>query len=127
MQTIKTDIEEFNVLNLKVINSEMKTIYIEEKPKGMVILISDKILNSIKDTKLFEGFRIVFEEGITYIELMGLGVKLQLEILTRLNIDKKLMYIEEIVGIDNKYRLTFSRTFMKDVYNVDKILMEFII
>ena len=124
MQTIKTDIEEFNVLNLKVINSEMKTIYIEEKPKGMVILISDKILNSIKDTKLFEGFRIVFEEDTTYVELLGLDVKLELEILTRLNIDKKLMYVEEIVGVDNKYRLTFSRTFIKDIYNIDKILIE---
>ena len=124
MQTIKRDIEEFNVLNLKVINSEMKTIYVEEKPKGMVILISGKVLDSIKDIKLFEGFRIVFEEDITYIELIGLDVKLQLEIITRLNIDKKLMYIEEIVGIDNKYRLTFSRTFIKDVYSIDKILVE---
>ena len=124
MQTLKTDIAEFNVLNTKVINSEMKTIYVEEKPKGMVILISDKVLDSIKDTKLFEGFRIVFEEDITYIELIGLDVKLQLEIITRLNIDKKLMYIEEILGIDNKYRLTFSRTFIEDVYNIDKILVE---
>ena len=124
MQTLKTDIAEFNVLNTKVINSEIKTIYVEEKPKGMVILISDKVLDSIKDTKLFEGFRIVFEEDITYIELIGLDVKLQLEIITRLNIDKKLMYIEEILGIDNKYRLTFSRTFIKDVYSIDKILVE---
>ena len=124
MQTIKTDIAEFNVLNTKVINSEMKTIYVEEKPKGMVILISDKVLGSIKDIKLFEGFRIVFEEDSTYIELLGLDVKLQLELITRLNIDKKLMYIEEIVGLDTKYRLTFSRTFMKDVYNINKILVE---
>lgn len=124
MQTIKTDIAEFNVLNTKVINSEMKTIYVEEKPKGMVILISDKVLGSIKDIKLFEGFRIVFEEDSTYVELLGLDVKLELEILTRLNIDKKLMYVEEIVGVDNKYRLTFSRTFIKDIYNIDKILIE---
>lgn len=123
MQSIKTDVAEFNILNSKVINSEMKTIYIEEKPKGMVILISDKVLDNIKDIKLFEGFGINFTEDSTYIELIGLDIKLELEVLTRLNIDKKLMYIEEIVGIDNKYRLTFSRTFMKDVYNIDKILV----
>lgn len=122
MQSIKTDIAEFNILNIKVINSEMKTIYVEEKPKGMVILISDKVLDSIKDIKLFEGFGINFTKNSTYIELLGLGVKLELEELTRLNIDKKLMYIEEVV--DNKYRLTFSVTFIQDVYNIDKILIE---
>lgn len=122
MQSIKTDVAEFNILNSKVINSEMKTIYIEEKPKGMVILISDKVLDNIKDIKLFEGFGINFTEDSTYIELIGLDIKLELEVLTRLNIDKKLMYIEEVV--DNKYRLTFSRTFIQDVYNVDKILIE---
>ena len=122
MQSIKTDIAEFNILNIKVINSEMKTIYVEEKPKGMVILISDKVLDSIKDIKLFEGFGITFTEDSTYIELIGLDIKLELEVLTRLNIDKKLMYIEEVV--DNKYRLTFSVTFIQDVYNIDKILIE---
>ena len=122
MQTIKTDIAEFNILNIKVINSEMKTIYVEEKPKGMVILISDKVLDNIKDIKLFEGFGINFTEDSTYIELIGLDIKLELEVLTRLNIDKKLMYIEEVVA--NKYRLTFSRTFIQDVYNVDKILIK---
>ena len=122
MQSIKTDVAEFNILNSKVINSEMKTIYVEEKPKGMVILISDKVLDTIKDVKLFEGFGINFTEDSTYIELIGLDIKLELEVLTRLNIDKKLMYIEEVV--DNKYRLTFSRTFIQDVYNVDKILIE---
>ena len=122
MQSIKTDVAEFNILNSKVINSEMKTIYVEEKPKGMVILISDKVLDSSKDIKLFEGFGITVTEDSTYIELIGLDIKLELEVLTRLNIDKKLMYIEEVV--DNKYRLTFSRTFIQDVYNVDKILIK---
>ena len=122
MQTIKTDIAEFNILNSKVINSEMKTIYVEEKPKGMVILISDKVLNTNVDIKLFGGWGVTFGEDNAYIELLGLDIKLELEVLTRLNIDKKLMDIEEVV--DNKYRLTFSRTFIQDVYNVDKILIE---
>ena len=41
-----TDTGEFNILNVRVIDTEMKTIYIEEKPKGFMILISNKIIDN---------------------------------------------------------------------------------
>ena len=44
-----------------------------------------------------------------------------MEILTRLNIDKKLMYVEEIEN--EKYRLIFSSTFIQDIYNIGEILI----
>ena len=52
---LTTDTGEYTILNTRVIDTEMKTIYIEEKPKGFVILVSNKILDSKSDTKLLTG------------------------------------------------------------------------
>ncbi len=121
MAKIQTDISEFNLLTIKAINSDMRTIYIEEKPKGLVILISNKIAEGNFNIKLLKGIKIDLSQDIPFIELLGLDIKLELEILTRLNIDKKLMYVEEIEN--EKYRLTFSSTFIQDIYNIGEILI----
>ncbi len=121
MAKIQTDISEFNLLTIKAINSDMRTIYIEEKPKGLVILISNKVVGGNFDIKLFKGFKIDLSQDIPFVELLGLNIKLELEILTRLNINKKLMYVEEIEN--EKYRLTFSSPFIQDIYNIGEILI----
>ena len=121
MAKIQTDISEFNILTTKAINSDMRTIYIEEKPKGLVLLISNKIAEGNFNIKLLKGIKIDLSQDIPFVELLGLDIKLELEIQTRLNIDKKLMYIEEIEN--EKYRLTFSSTFIQDIYNIGEILI----
>ena len=121
MAKIQTDISEFNLLTTKAINSDMRTIYIEEKPKGLVLLISNKIAEGNFNIKLLKGIKIDLSQDIPFVELLGLDIKLELEIQTRLNIDKKLMYIEEIEN--EKYRLTFSSTFIQDIYNIGEILI----
>ena len=121
MAKIQTDISEFNLLTTKAINSDMRTIYIEEKPKGLVLLISNKIAEGNFNIKLLKGIKIDLSQDIPFVELLGLDIKLELEIQTRLNIDKKLMYVEEIEN--EKYRLTFSSTFIQDIYNIGEILI----
>ena len=121
MAKIQTDISEFNLLTTKAINSDMRTIYIEEKPKGLVLLISNKIADGNFDIKVLKGIKIDLSQDIPFVELLGLDIKLELEILTRLNIDKKLIYIEEIEN--EKYRLTFSSTFIQDIHNIGEILI----
>lgn len=115
-----TDSGEFNILNVRVIDTEMKTIYIEEKQKGFVVLVSNKILDQKSDTKLLEGFKIVSEEDEQFLELVGFSVKLKVQSITRLNLDSRLMYIEEIK--DNEYRLTFSSALIKDIFESDILI-----
>ena len=109
-----TDAGEFNILNTRVIDTEMKTIYIEEKQKGFVILISNKILDIKSDTKILEGFDIVLDEENSYLELIGFDVKLKIEMVTKLNVNSKFMFLEELQ--DDKYRLTFSAAFINNIY-----------
>ena len=109
-----TDTGVFNILNVRVIDTEMKTSYIEEKQKGFMILISNKILDTKSDTKLLEGFDIVLDEENPYLELIGFDIKLHVEMVTKLNVNSKLMFLEELQ--DDKYRLTFSPTLIKDIY-----------
>lgn len=117
-----TDSGEFNILNVRVIDTEMKTIYIEEKQKGFVVLVSNKILDQKSDMKLLEEFKLILEDEVYYLELVGFSVKLKVQSITRLNIGSKLMYLEEIK--DNEYRLTFSSALIKDIFKSD-ILIKF--
>lgn len=112
-----TDKGEFNILNIKIIDTEMKTIYIEEKQKGFVILISNKILDIKSDTKLLEGFDIVLDERDSYLELVGFDVKLQIETVTKLNVNSKFIFLEELHN--DKYRLTFSSKLIDNIYNTN--------
>jgi hypothetical protein len=116
-----TDKGEFNILNIKIIDTEMKTIYIEEKQKGFVILISNKILDIKSDTKLLEGFDIVLDERDSYLELVGFDVKLQIETVTKLNVNSKFIFLEELHN--DKYRLTFSSALIYNIYE-SKILIK---
>ena len=109
---IITDTDEYNLLNVKIIKSDMKTIYIEEKSKGFIILISNKIIDS-KDIDNFRGFKVIINDDESSIILLGLDLKLSLNIVTRLNIDSKLMFVEETT--DDKYRLTFSSKFISNI------------
>lgn len=117
--TIKTDVSEFNIINVRIIDTELKTIYIEEKPKGLIILISSKILDTANNIKLLEGFKVIRENEDRFIELIGYDIKLRLEICTKLNIERKLMFIEEIEN--NNYRLTFSSSFINNISNLEEI------
>lgn len=118
--TLITDSGEFNILNTRVIDTEMRTIYIEEKQKGFVVLISNKILDSKSDMKLLKGFKLITENDTYYLELLGFSVKLKVQSITRLNIDSRLMYVEEIK--DNEYRLTFSSALIKDIFKSDILI-----
>lgn len=115
-----TDAGEFNILNTRVIDTEMKTIYIEEKQKGFVVLISNKILDSKSDMKLLEGFKIISENDEQFLELVGFSVKLKIESITKLNISSRLMYVEEIK--QDEYRLTFSSALIKDIFKSDILI-----
>lgn len=108
--------KEINILNIKTIESENKTIFIEEKPKGLVILVSKNIIENIDNLK---GFKIVRENENRYIELIGLDIKLELNIVTQLKIDKQLLFIEEIK--DNIYRLTYSKKIIEDITKIEMI------
>ena len=107
-----TDTGEFNILNVRVIDTEMKTIYIEEKQKGFMILISNKILDTKSDMKLLTGLEINLDDE--YLELSGVDIRLKIKKITKLNIDSKLLFLEELEN--NEYRLTFSSTLIKDIY-----------
>lgn len=115
MKQIKTD-KLFNILNIKTINTELRCIMVEEKPKGLVILISDSL---IKDINGLKGFKIIREENERYLELVGLNFKIKLEKFTKLNINKTLMYVEEFE--ENKFRLTFSHNFIEDISKIEEI------
>lgn len=118
--TITTDVGEFNILNIKIIDSETKTIYIEEKAKGFVILITNKLLDVKSNVKLLQGFKVIRDNNDKYIELLGFDLKLKISQFTKLNIGtKKLMFIEEIS--DGNYRLTFSSSFINDISNLEKL------
>lgn len=112
-----TDKDEFNILNIKTIDTEMKTIYIEEKQKGFVILISNKILDIKSDTKLLEGFKIILDDDNSYLELLGFNIKLKIEMVTKLNINNKFIFLEELHN--DEYRLTFSSKLIDNIYNTN--------
>lgn len=120
-QKLITDKDEFNILNIKTIDTEMKTIYIEEKQKGFVILISNKILDIKSDTKLLEGFKIILDDDNSYLELLGFNIKLKIEMVTKLNINNKFIFLEELHN--DKYRLTFSSALIHNIYE-SKILIK---
>ena len=113
---IITDTSEYNLLNIKIIESDMKTIYIEEKSKGFIILISNKIIES-KDINNLQGFKVIINDDESSIILLGLDFKLSLNIVTRLNVNSKLMFVEETA--DDKYRLTFSSNFVSKIEDCD--------
>ncbi len=119
---IITDTDEYNLLNIKIIDSDMKTIYIEEKSKGFIILISNKIIES-KDIDNLLGFKVIINDDESSIILLGLDLKLSLNIVTRLNVNSKLMFIEETT--DDKYRLTFSSKFISNIEDCEIELNNF--
>lgn len=108
--------KEFNILNIKLIESDSKMIIVEEKPKGLIILISENITKNINE---FKGFEIIRENDDRYIELIGLETKLKIDIVTKLNISKQLLYIEEINN--NKFRLTFSKALISEIKEINKL------
>lgn len=116
-----TDIGEFNILNSRIIDTEMKTIYIEEKQKGFIILISNKILDVKSNIKLLEGFNVILNNENSYLELVGFDIKLKIEMVTKLNVNSKFMFLEELQ--DDKYRLTFSSALIHNIYE-SKILIK---
>lgn len=114
--TLITDIDEFPVLNVKIIPSEMKTIYIEEKQKGFVVLISNKILEQSTDIKELQSFKIDLDTN--QLEIKPFNIFLSLKSITRLNIaDKKLFFVEEIEN--DMYRLTFSSAFINNILGAE--------
>lgn len=118
MKKLKILDKEYEVLNVKVIKTETSMITIEEKSKGLVILISDNI---IKDLNIidFKGFQIIREKELRYIKLIGLDIKLRIDIVTKLNISKKILFIEEFKK--DVYRLTFSKNLIEDIINIETL------
>ena len=108
--------KEHDLLNIKSIKSDLSMITIEDKGKGLILLISKDIKEDIDN---FKGFKIIRENDQRFIELLGLDIKLKLEIITKLNISKKLIFIEEIK--DKNYRLTFSDSIIKNIKEIDII------
>ncbi len=118
MKKLKILDKEYEVLNVKVIKTETNMITIEEKSKGLVILISNDI---IKDLNIndFKGFKIIREKELRYIELIGLNIILKIDIVTKLNISKKILFIEELKK--DVYRLTFSKSLIEDITNIETL------
>ena len=108
--------KEHDLLNIKSIKSDLSMITIEDKGKGLILLISKDIKENVNN---FKGFKIIRENEQRFIELLGLDIKLKLEIITKLNISKKLIFIEEIK--DKNYRLTFSDSIIKNIKEIDII------
>lgn len=77
-----------------------------------MILISNKILDTKSDMKLLTGLEINLDDE--YLELSGVDIRLKIKKITKLNIDSKLLFLEELEN--NEYRLTFSPTLIKDIY-----------
>lgn len=107
---------EYNLLNKRVIGTELKTIYIEEKGElnsgNFVLLVSDKIVQNIDE---LSEIKFDFENNV--VQLFPLDVKLKFDTCTKLNIDSKLLYIEEIENSNDIYRITFSSSFISDIKN----------
>ena len=118
---LMTDTGEYNILNTRVIDTEMKSIYVEEKQKGFVILVSNKILDSKSDTKLLTEFKIVLDEHRSYLELAGFDIRLKITRVTKLNISSKFLFLEELEN--DEYRLTFSSALIENIYE-SKILIK---
>jgi hypothetical protein len=118
---LTTDSGEYTILNTRVIDTEMKTIYIEEKQKGFVILISNKILDSKSDTKLLSELSIILDEENSYLELAGFDIRLRIIGVTKLNTSSKFLFLEELEN--DEYRLTFSYALIKNIYE-SKILIK---
>lgn len=114
MKKLKILDKEHDLLNIKSIKSDLSMITIEDKGKGLILLISKDIKEDINN---FKGFKIIRENEQRFIELLGLDIKLKLEIITKLNISKKLIFIEEIK--DKNYRLTFSKSLIEDITNIE--------
>lgn len=112
---------DYKIVTIKEIPSQQSMMYIEDlstksKPSTddkLKILISSTLLQG-KDIKLLSGFR--FSE--TELEFVGLDVVIPVEIFTRLNIPKKLIYLEEFPG---GFRLTFSSSLVVDLRTADLI------
>ncbi len=124
--------KEYDVLNVKTISTESSMITIEDKIKGLVILISKDIKENISN---FKGFKFIRNEDKRFVELLGLDVVLEITIATKLNISKKIMYLEEIkdlltecnkqfVACKKTYRLTFSSSFFKNLKDIETIDIE---
>lgn len=111
--------KEYDVLNVKTISTESSMITIEDKIKGLVILISKDIKENISN---FKGFKFIRNEDKRFVELLGLDVILEITIATKLNISKKIMYLEEIK--DKTYRITFSSSFFKNLKDIETINIE---
>lgn len=97
----------------------MKTIIVENKGKGLVVLISNSI---VKEISSFKGFKILrVSDYDKYIELLGLDIKLKLSKVTKLNIDKKIILLEEY---KDSFRFTFSSSLIKNITKIDEMLID---
>ena len=112
----------YDVVALKLIESNSKNIWIEEvKDNKIKFLISNNIFDG--DLNLFKGFKFIREnEEISKIELLGLDIFLNIKKVTLLNIEKKLFYIEEFE--DNIFRITFSKTFIESIKNKETLIIK---
>lgn len=112
----------YDVVALKLIESNSKNIWIEEvKDNKIKFLISNNIFDG--DLNLFKGFKFIREnEELSKIELLGLDIFLNIKKVTLLNIEKKLFYIEEFE--DNIFRITFSKTFIECIKNKETLIIK---
>lgn len=112
----------YDVVALKLIESNFKNIWIEEvKDNKIKFLISNNIFDG--DLNLFKGFKFIREnEELSKIELLGLDIFLNIKKVTLLNIEKKLFYIEEFE--DNIFRITFSKTFIERIKNKETLIIK---
>lgn len=112
----------YDVVALKLIESNSKNIWIEEvKDNKIKFLISNNIFDG--DLNLFKGFKFIREnEELSKIELLGLDIFLNIKKVTLLNIEKKLFYIEEFE--DNIFRITFSKTFIESIKNKETLIIK---
>ncbi len=112
----------YDVVALKLIESNSKNIWIEEvKDNKIKFLISNNIFDG--DLNLFKGFKFIREnEELSKIELLGLDIFLNIKKVTLLNIEKKLFYIEEFE--DNIFRITFSKTFIERIKNKETLIIK---
>ena len=108
--------KEHDLLNIKSIKSDLSMITIEDKGKGLILLISKDIKEDINN---FKGFKIIRENEQRFIELIGLNIILKIDIVTKLNISKKILFIEELKK--DVYRLTFSKSLIEDITNIETL------
>lgn len=112
----------YNIVALKMIESASKVIYLEEIQDNKIkFLISDKI--TTKDLNDFKALKFIREDDeLKQIELVGLDIFLDIGKVTMLNIDKKIFFVEEYE--DDKFRITFSKTFLKDLKSKETLIIE---